>query len=100
MARLVPSAKACARNAASAAATGSAANRRISARWFGRLMAVPSILVCMDDDEAGRAAAKQMAGLTRAARCVRVAGDKDMNAFYQRAGHEAVRGWIAAVSAV
>ena len=84
----------------SAAATGSAANRRISARWFGRLMAVPSILVCMDDDEAGRAAAEQMAGLTRAARCVRVAADKDVNAFYQRAGHEAVRGWLAAVSAV
>lgn len=48
------------------APNGSAANARISSRWFLKLISAPSILICMDVDEAGERAASQILGLSRA----------------------------------
>jgi len=78
----------------SAAAIGSAANRRINPCWYPRLMSAPTILIRMDDDRAGQGAAAQIQQLSQAARCVQVPHGKDVNAFYLRAGRDAVRGWL------
>ena len=81
----------------SAAAIGSAANRRIQPRWLLKLISAPRILIRMDDDAAGRGAAKQIATLSRAAKPIQVPQGKDVNEFYLLAGHEAVRSWIKAM---
>jgi len=39
-------------------------------------------------------AAAQIQQLSQAARCVQVPQGKDVNAFYLRAGRDAVRGWL------
>lgn len=46
----------------SAAAIGSAANRRIHPRWYPKFLSAPSILIRMDADQAGQGAAAQIAG--------------------------------------
>ncbi len=81
----------------SAAAIGSAANRRIHPRWYPKFLTAPSILIRMDSDQAGQGAAAQIAGLSQAARCVQVPQGKDINEFHLLAGYEAVRGWITDV---
>ncbi len=78
----------------SATAIGSAANKRINPRWFPKLIAAPSVLVCMDADQAGEGAASQIVSLSQATRCIQVPQGKDVNAFYQLAGHNAVLKWI------
>lgn len=82
----------------SAAAIGSAANRRIHPRWYPKFLSAPSILIRMDADQAGQGAAAQIASLSRAARCVQVPQGKDVNEFYLLAGQEAVRDWILALT--
>ncbi len=81
----------------SAAAIGSAANRRIQPRWFRKLIAAPRILIRMDDDDAGRGAAAQIAGLSQATQLIRVPQGKDVNEFYLLAGHAATQSWIKAM---
>ena len=81
----------------SAAAIGSAANKRINRRWFATFVSAPSILICMDADQAGEGAAAQISGLSQAAKCVQVPQGKDMNDFYLMAGREAVRAWLASL---
>jgi DNA primase len=78
----------------SATAIGSAANKRINRRWFAKFVSAPSILICMDADQAGEGAAAQISGLSRAARCVQVPQGKDINDFYNQAGHENVQTWL------
>lgn len=82
----------------SAAAIGSASNRRIDPRWYGKFLSAPSILIRMDDDPAGQGAAAQIRMLSQAARCVQVPVGKDVTEFFLLAGHEALRAWIEEVS--
>ena len=82
------------RGLVSAVAIGSAANKRIDPRWFAKFVTAPSILILMDDDDAGQSAAEQITGLSRATRCVQVPRGKDINDFYLAAGRQAVRNWI------
>lgn len=81
----------------SAAAIGSAANRRIHLHWYPKFLTAQSILIRMDADQAGQGAAAQIASLSRAARCIQVPQGKDVNEFYLLAGHEVVRKWIGVV---
>ena len=81
-----------------ALAIGSAANARIDRRWYGRLLTAPRILVRMDADVAGENAAKQLAAVSNAVRCVQVPAGKDVNEFYLTAGGEAVTAWLREVS--
>ncbi|MAU11842.1 MAG: hypothetical protein CL607_18595 [Anaerolineaceae bacterium] len=78
----------------SAAALGSAANTCIDPRWFPKFISAPSILICMDDDQAGQRAAKQLSKLSLAATGIQVPQGKDINEFYKRAGLHAVRRWL------
>jgi DNA primase len=78
----------------SAAAIGSAANKRINPRWFPKFITAPSILIRMDDDQAGQGAAKQIAGLSQATQRIQVPQGKDVNDFYLLAGYSAVHYWI------
>ena len=80
----------------SAAAIGSAANRRINARWFPKFITVPSILIRMDDDLAGQGASEQISRLSQAVKCVQVPQGKDINEFYLMAGQAPVGKWIKA----
>jgi DNA primase len=75
-------------------AIGSAAHKRINARWFPKLIAAPRILACMDDDAAGENAAEEIARLSGAVRRIRVPFGKDVNDFYRLAGASAVQDWI------
>jgi DNA primase len=79
----------------SAAAIGSAANKRINRRWFTTFVSAPNILICMDADQAGEGAAAQISSLSQAARCVQVPQGKDLNDFYLIAGSATVRGWLS-----
>ncbi|MEO8392921.1 MAG: toprim domain-containing protein [Chloroflexota bacterium] len=83
----------------SAASIGSASNRRINRRWYGKLLAAPHLPVCMDADEAGVQAATKIAALSNAVRIVRVPTGKDMNEFYLRAGKQATVEWLVKKSA-
>jgi DNA primase len=83
-----------------AAAIGSASNKRVNPRWYPKFIAAPRILICMDADQAGEGAAAQLSQLSRAARCVQVPQGKDINEFYQHAGHQAVHDWIHQISEV
>ena len=78
----------------SAAALGSAANKRINPRWFPKFITVPRILACMDADEAGEGVGTALASLSQAVHCVRVLVGKDVNEFYLQAGQAAVQAWI------
>ena len=78
----------------SAASIGSASNRHINLRWYGKLLAVPSLLICMDADEAGEKAASELASLSRAVKIIQVPMGKDMNEFYRLAGEQTVRDWL------
>jgi DNA primase len=77
-----------------ATSIGSAANKHTNPRWFPKFITAPSILVCMDADEAGENAAFHIHGLSQAAKCIRIPLGKDLNEFYQLAGRNAVRNWI------
>ncbi len=77
-------------DAVSPASIGSASNWRINLRWFGKLMSVPRILVCMDADTAGVRAASEIVLISNAAKVVQVLVEKDINAFYQYADKQAV----------
>ena len=44
----------------SAASIGSASNQHINPRWYGKLLAAPRLLVCMDADTAGEKAAAEI----------------------------------------
>lgn len=79
------------------ASIGSTANRRISARWYPRLIAAPRILARMDADDAGDGAGAALAALSGAVRRVQVPRGKDVNEFRLLAGEDAVRGWLAAL---
>ncbi|MBZ0277637.1 MAG: toprim domain-containing protein [Anaerolineae bacterium] len=82
----------------SAAAIGSAANRRITPRWYPKFLTAPSILIRMDADQAGQGAASQIASLSQAARCIQVPQGKDVNEFYLMGGYGVVREWIKTIS--
>ncbi|MBI1256410.1 MAG: hypothetical protein GC204_02965 [Chloroflexi bacterium] len=81
-------------NRISPASIGSASNGRINHRWFGRLLSVPEILVCMDADSAGIHAAAEIAILSTAVRVVQVPSEKDLNAFYNTANKTTVDRWL------
>ena len=76
------------------AAIGSASNKRINSRWFPKFITAPSILIRMDNDQAGQGASEQIAGLSQATRCIQVPQGKDVNEFYILSRHETVRNWI------
>lgn len=80
----------------SAAAIGSAANKRINSRWYPKFISTPSILIRMDDDQAGQGATEQISGLSQAVKCVQVPQGKDINEFYLLAGQAPVGDWIKA----
>lgn len=80
----------------SAAAIGSAANKRINSRWFPKFITAPSILIRMDDDQAGQGASEQISSLSRAVKCIQVPQGKDINEFYLMAGQAPVGEWIKA----
>lgn len=85
------------RGMACAVSIGSAANKRINSRWFPRLISAPSILVRMDEDQAGAGAASMIAGLSQAMKRVQVPQGKDVNDFYLLAGRQGVLRWIQAM---
>ncbi len=76
------------------ASIGSAANKRINVRWFPKFISAPSIFVRMDYDKAGEGAALQIAALSQVVKRIQVPQGKDVNAYYQLAGHDAVLQWI------
>jgi DNA primase len=82
----------------SVASIGSASNQRINLRWYGKLLAAPRLLVCMDVDEAGEGAAARLVTLSHAAKIIHVPQGKDMNEFYLRAGECLAGEWLQQVS--
>ncbi len=82
----------------SVASIGSASNQHINLCWYGKLLAAPRLLVCMDADEAGERAASEIATLSRAVKRVQVPLGKDLNEFYLRAGQRLVGEWLKLVS--
>lgn len=78
-----------------AASIGSASNRRINPRWYGRFLASPLMVLRMDADEAGQGAAAAIERLSAAVRRAHVPQGKDVNDYYLLAGHDAVRAWIS-----
>lgn len=78
----------------SAVATGSASYARINPRWHGRLLSAPCLLVCMDADEAGQAAASQLASSSGVAHVISVPDQKDLNDYAQAVGSEAATEWL------
>ena len=82
----------------SPASIGSASNRRINRRWFGKLLAAPRIWVCFDSDEAGMKAAAEIALLSNAVRVVRVPMGKDLTEFSLSAGKQAACEWLSRMS--
>ena len=81
----------------SPASIGSASNRWINPRWFGKLPAAPRIWVCLDSDEAGVKAAAEIALISSAVRVVHVPMEKDVNAFYLRADRSLVDNWFGSL---
>jgi DNA primase len=79
----------------SAASIGSAANKRVNPRWFPKLISAPSILLRMDEDNAGQGAVEQIRNLSRAVTCIQVPYGKDVNDFYRLSGREIIRNWIS-----
>lgn len=86
------------RDKVSVASIGSASNHRMNSRWYGKLLAAPYLLVCMDADEAGKAAASEIATLSRAVKSVQVPTGKDFNEFYLRVGQRTAGEWLKQVS--
>lgn len=82
----------------SVASIGSASNQLINLRWYGKLLAAPQLLVCMDSDKAGERAALEIATLSRAVTRVQVPMGKDMNEFYLRVGQCLSGEWLKKVS--
>ena len=81
----------------SVASIGSASNRHINLRWYGKLLAAPRLLICMDADAAGEEAAAEIMTISHAVKRVQVPVGKDMNEFYLRAGPQVVGEWLATV---
>lgn len=82
----------------SPASIGSASNRRINPRWYGKLLAAPRIWVCMDSDQAGVKAAAEISLLSSTVQVVQVPDGKDMTEFYLNAGKPPVREWLRQLS--
>ena len=78
----------------SAASIGSASNWRIHARWYGKLLTPPSILVGLDSDAAGIAAAQHLATISQAIRVMQIPAGKDLNEFYLCHGRDGVLGLV------
>jgi DNA primase len=78
----------------SVASIGSASNRHIDLRWYGKLLAAPRLLLCMDADAAGEKAAAEIMTISRAAKRVQVPLGKDMNEFYRLTSEQAVHDWL------
>lgn len=78
----------------SVASIGNAANKRINPRWFVKFISATSILLRMDEDQAGHVAVVQISRLSLAVKCVQVPQDKDINDFYLHTKREDVRGWV------
>ena len=78
----------------SVASIGSASNQHINLRWYGKLLAAPRLLICMDADAAGEKAASEIMTLSAAVKRVQVPEGKDMNEFYRFASELAVRDWL------
>ena len=81
----------------SAAAIGSTANTNINPRWYAKFISAPSILLLMDNDEAGHRAETQLSALSQATRRVCVPHGKDLNELYSLSGHRAANNWICNV---
>jgi DNA primase len=79
----------------SAASIGSSANRRINPRWYAKFISVPYIMARMDADQAGMGAAVEIEAILGAVGRIQVPLGKDVNEYYLRAGHDAVRAWLA-----
>ncbi len=86
------------RGMVSVASIGSASNQHINFRWYGKLLAAPRLLVCMDADAAGQQAAAKIIDMSHAGRNVQIPFGKDMNEFYLRAGQQLVREWLMQAS--
>jgi len=78
----------------SAASIGSASNRHINLRWYGKLLAAPRLVVCTDTDEAGTEAAAFLTTLSRAARIITPPIGKDLTEFFLFAGAERTTTWL------
>lgn len=78
----------------SVASIGSAANKRINPRWFSKLISAPSILLRMDEDQAGQGASAQIRNLSQAAKNIQVPKGKDINEFNQKAEYSSVLTWF------
>lgn len=76
---------------------GSAANKHINPRWLPKLISVPSVLLRMDEDQAGQGAMVQISKISRAVKHIQVPQGKDVNDYYLLAGHLAILQWISAV---
>ena len=75
-------------------ALGSAAYKSINPRWYPHFISAPSILVRMDDDEAGQRAVEQLGRLSAAVQAIQVPDGKDVNEFCLLAGEDALRAWV------
>ena len=82
----------------SPASIGSASNRRINRRWFGKLLVAPRIWVCLDADQAGVKAAAEISLLSSAVQVVQVPIGKDMTEFYVTTGKQTACKWLAQLS--
>ena len=82
----------------SVASIGSAANKYINPRWFPKLISAPSILLRMDEDQAGQLASEQLSKLSQAIRCTQVPQGTDLNDFYLLEGHDIVHSWIIKIA--
>jgi DNA primase len=82
----------------SVASMGSASHRHINPRWYRKLIVVPSLLICMDVDEAGQNAAAEIKTLSRAAKRIHVPVGKDINEFYLRAGKPLATEWLKQIA--
>ncbi len=78
----------------SVASIGSAANKTINSRWFSKIISAPSILLRMDEDQAGHRAISQIGKLSQAVMCVQVPHGKDVNDYYLLTSDAIVLQWI------
>lgn len=87
-----------ARDLVSVASIGSATNKHINPRWFSKFVSAPSILLRMDEDEAGHKALSQISELSLASKYVQVPLGKDVNEFYLYSGHKVLCVWLSSLN--
>jgi len=78
----------------SVASIGSAANKNINLRWFSKLITAPSILLRMDEDQAGLMAVEQIRELSQAVKWIHVPRGKDINDFFLQCKKADLIKWI------